>query len=252
LLHWVIALSAAAAVALVAWRLGALSWSGVVAAAAVGGAVLGFAGLGPALLLVLFFVSSSALSLLPGGGERARRDARQVLANGGLAALAALLMREEPLAATAFLGALAAATADTWATEIGLRLGKSPRSPLTWRRQAPGTSGAVSFPGTAGAALGACAVGLLGRCLTADVGTPVAAVGLAGWLAALIDSLLGAGLQAVYRCPRCGRSPQVARHEECSVRAVRVSGVPGLDNDVVNWLATGAGAAAALGLAGVL
>lgn len=252
MLDWVIALGAAAVVALVAWRLGALNWSGGVAAAAVGGAVLGFAGLGPALLLVLFFVSSSALSLLPGGGERARRDARQVLANGGVAALAAVLMREELLAGTAFLGALAAATADTWATEIGLRLGKSARSPLTWSRQPPGTSGAVSLLGTAGAAVGALAVGLLGRGLAAGVGAPVAAVGLAGWLAALIDSVLGAGLQAVYRCPGCGRSPQVARHEGCSARAVRVSGVPGLDNDMVNWVATGAGAAAAVMLSGIL
>lgn len=165
MLDWVIALGAAAVVALLAWRLGALSWTGVIAATPVGGAVLGFAGLGPALLLVLFFVSSSGLSLLPGGGERARRDARQVLANGGVAALAAVLMRKEPLAATAFLGALAAATADAWATEIGLRLGKSPRSPLTWRRQPPGRSGAVSLQGTAGAAVGALAVDLLGRWL---------------------------------------------------------------------------------------
>lgn len=252
MLHWVIALCAAAAVALVAWRFGTLSWSGVVAATPVGGAVLGFAGLGPALLLVVFFASSSALSLLPGGGERARRGARQVLANGGVAALAAAFMRAEPGAGTAFLGALAAATADTWATEIGLRLGKSPRSPLTGQRQPPGTSGAVSLPGTAGAAVGAVAVALLGRWLVGLGGGSVAAVGLAGWLAALIDSLLGAGLQAVYHCPGCGRSPQVARHEGCSVRAVRVSGVAGLDNDMVNWLATGAGAGAGSVLMGVL
>ncbi len=92
---------------------------------------------------------------------------------------------------------------------------------------------------------------LPGRWLVAGGGA-VAAVGLAGWLGSLLDSLLGAGLQAVYRCPACGRWPQVARHEGCSVRAVRVSGVPKLDNDMVNWLATGAGAAAGLVLAGVV
>ncbi len=243
----IIAVVAAAAVSAVAWRLGALERGGAVAATAVGAVVFGFGGLGAAVLLVLFFVSSSALSALPGGGERGRRGARQVLANGSVAAVAAVLMPLDDRTALAFLGALAAATADTWATEIGMRSGVTPRSILTLARRPRGASGAVSLPGTLGSAAGALAVGGAGAWLVAGGGVATAlAVALAGLAGSLFDSALGAGLQAVYRCPECGASPEVARHTGCSTRADRVSGLPGLDNDVVNWLATLAGAAVGL------
>ncbi|NIQ60053.1 MAG: DUF92 domain-containing protein, partial [Gammaproteobacteria bacterium] len=113
-------------------------------------------GLGAAVILVLFFVSSSALSRLPDGAEARRvRDARQVLANGSVAAVAAALMGWSPVAAQAFLGAVAAAAADTWATEIGVRFGGEPRSILSLRRRSPGTSGAVSPLGLLAGAAGA-------------------------------------------------------------------------------------------------
>ena len=239
-----IALISAAAVSAVAWRLGALDRGGAIAATAVGAIVFGFGGLGAAVLLVFFFVSSSALSALPGArGERGRRGARQVLANGSVAAVAAVLMSVDERAALALLGALAVATADTWATEIGVRSGATPRSILTLERRPPGTSGAVSIPGTLGSAAGALAVGGAGAWLVAGGDVRAAlAVALAGLAGSLFDSALGAGLQAVYRCPDCGAKSEVARHPGCQTRAQRSSGVPGLDNDAVNGLATLAGA----------
>jgi uncharacterized protein (TIGR00297 family) len=241
------AIAAAAAVSLVAWRLKALSGTGAVAATAVGGAVLGFGGLGAAIALVVFFVSSSALAALPGSGERGTRDARQVLANGSVAALAAVAHRTLPFADVALLGALGAATADTWATEVGTRFGRRPRSILTLRPQAPGTSGAVSMVGTVAAAAGGLAVAAAGLWLVPGVGgAAVAAVAVGGFAGSLVDSVLGAGAQAVYLCPACGAEPEVARHTGCPDRAGRVSGLPGVDNDVVNWLATAAGASVAV------
>jgi uncharacterized protein (TIGR00297 family) len=252
---WLIALAAAGAVSFTAWRLGALSLSGALSGSLVGAVVFHFAGLGAAAVLVLFFVTSSALSALPPAGERTARNARQVMANGSIAAGAAVataLFDFETAAEVAFLGAVAAATADTWATEIGVRWGRRPRSLLTLQRQPPGTSGAVSLPGSAAALVGALAVGSAGAWWLVGLhGRDAVAVALAGFIGSLVDSLLGAGPQAVYDCRACGASPQVARHSGCETRASRVRGVPGLDNDVVNWVATGMGAAAALLLRGL-
>ncbi len=240
------AAGAALAVTIPAWRLGALSVSGAIAATVVGTVVLGSAGLGPALVMVFFFLSSSALSRLPGGGERSRRGAKQVLANGFIAAAAAMASGEFPLARVAFLGALAAAAADTWATEIGTRLGRNPRSILTMRPRPPGSSGAVSIQGTTAAALGGLAVALAGSWWLGGPAGSIIAVTLAGFIGSTVDSVLGDGLQAVYSCSECGARPEVARHPGCGRPAKRMSGLPGLDNDVVNWIATAAGAAAAM------
>ena len=76
------------------WRRGALTADGAAAATAVGALTFGFGGLPASLALVAFFVSGSALSrrqTRPGEIQAAkghRRDALQVLANGGVAALA--------------------------------------------------------------------------------------------------------------------------------------------------------------------
>ncbi len=247
LLRGLIAVGAAAAVSASAWQLRALTARGAVAGTLVGSAVFGSAGLGPAVVLVAFFVSSSAPSMLPGGGARSRRGARQVLANGSVAALAACFHSLHPFADLALLGAVAAATADTWATEVGVRLGRRPRSILTLRRQPPGTSGAVSLPGTLGAAAGALAVAGAGGWLVPglDAGALIA-VALGGLAGSLADSVAGAGFQAVYRCPACGATPEVSRHSGCPERALRVSGLPGVDNDAVNLIATATGAAASV------
>lgn len=253
MLEWLMALAAAGSVSVVAWRLGALSVSGALAGTLVGAVVLASAGIGAAVVLVLFFVTSSALSALPPSGERSARNARQVLANGSIAAVAAALSGSGAAASMAFLGALGAATADTWATEAGVRLGRRPRSLLTLQPRPPGTSGAVSWPGTAAALAGALAVGLAGHWWLSGLRRRDAmAIAIAGFAGSLIDSLLGAGLQAIYHCGRCGASPQVAWHAGCPEKAVRIRGVPGLDNDIVNWITTGTGAAVAVLLRGLL
>lgn len=110
------------------WRRGALSTHGALAATAIGAATFGFGGLPASLALIAFFASGSALSrrktvtgeVVAAKGHR--RDAVQVLANGGVAALGLVLAGAgwRPGRAAA-LGALAAAAADTWASEIGVR-----------------------------------------------------------------------------------------------------------------------------------
>src|SRR6266540_3559502 len=126
-----------------------LTRGGAVAALVVGGAAVWGTGWRGLALLLAFFVSGSLLTR--GGG---RRNARQVLANGGVAAVAALLG-----AWPAFAGALAAAAGDTWATEIGAFSSSPPRLITNGAPVPRGANGGITLLGTAGGVLGAAIMG---------------------------------------------------------------------------------------------
>jgi uncharacterized protein (TIGR00297 family) len=215
-----------------------LSPRGTLAALLVGGAVAAGSGWAGLVLLFAFFLSSTWLT--PGGG---RRTATQVAANGGVAAAAALLSRLNPIWTAAFAGALAAAAADTWSTEIGGRSRSAPRL-VTTRAVVPrGTSGAVTWLGTAGGAAGSACIAIVAallRLMDPRAAVFVAAGGLAGGFA---DSVLGATVQARYRCPACGAVGEARRH--CGAAAELVSGLAWMTNDTVNLAATLIGAAVA-------
>ena len=162
-----------------------LTAAGAAAALVVGGATIWGTGWRGLLLLLAFFVSGSLLTR--GGGQR---NARQVIANGGAAAVAALLGSWP-----GFAGAVAAATADTWATEIGTRSPTAPRLITTRVRVSPGVNGGITLLGTAGGVLGAATIGGLTWVLGPRDLRLAVVVMVAGVLGMLVDSLLGATLQ---------------------------------------------------------
>ncbi|HEX8229394.1 MAG TPA: DUF92 domain-containing protein [Chloroflexia bacterium] len=254
----------AAAIGYLGYRARALSASGAVAACVVGGTVFGFGGMSAALLLITFFASSSLLSFFRAGDQAkkraaetfdkgGRRDAAQVLANGGVAALAVLLFYFFPSAffSGAFVGALAAATADTWATELGVLSKRRPRLITTGGLVQAGTSGAISLLGSAAALGGALFIGLVAGLLGRfpeggyfPVGSIVAAVGTAligGAAGSMADSLMGATIQASYYCPACDK-PTESKVHRCGTRTTLTRGLPWVNNDLVNLAATVTGA----------
>ena len=212
----------------------------------VGTLVFGIGGWTGAAALLTFFGSSTLLSRWRRGRKEAlgyekggRRDAGQVLANGGVASACLLLtLLGVPHARLLFLAALAAANADTWATEIGSALGGQSYDLRTGRRTDAGTSGAVSLAGTLAALAGAALLGLF-------AGSPkaFAVVTLAGFGGALCDSLLGATVQAQWRDP-----DNLNRWTETPRAGPPGRGWRGVGNDAVNGLCTlsGAGLAALL------
>lgn len=256
-----IAYLAAGVVAYLGYRARALTVDGALAALFVGGTVFGFGGVSWAVLLVIFFASSSALSFVKQDSTRKRaaaetfekggtRDAAQVLANGGVAALCALLHFFFPggLWLCAFVGTLAAATADTWATELGVLSAAPPRLITTWKVVPPGTSGGVTFAGSFASVTGAAAIGVAAALLGIPFSFPAEAVtlvlaGLVGGAAgSFADSLVGATVQATYWCPRCGK-PTESKVHRCGTPAQLVKGLPLVNNDLVNVTATVVGAA---------
>ena len=232
-------------VGFLAWRVRALTLSGAIVAAGVGFCHLAFGGWLAAGALLTFFGTSTALSKLGkhkkerlGFEKSGQRDAWQVLANGGVAALSAVLGHPE-----AMLGALAAANADTWATELGSLFGGKPRRVINFAPAEPGESGAVSVIGTLAALAGAALLGLLS--LYGGQGGLFLTVTLAGFIGALADSVLGATLQAQWRDKDTGRWSEIPLGHPAR-------GVSWLRNDAVNILATFVGAVTATLLRNVL
>jgi uncharacterized protein (TIGR00297 family) len=234
-------------------RAGALSRGGAVASVVVGTSIVAGASWRGAVVLGAFFAPSSALSRIARpnsyGSKGGRRDAAQVLANGAVAAAGALLSpRLGPSRARAVLaGALAAAAADTWATEIGSRSRATPRMLTSWAKAPRGVSGAVTPLGLAASVGGALSVGcaaLLVERSPIDRGRRLARIAAAGMMGALADSVLGATHQERRWCARCAMPTEAVQHD-CGTLTTVVGGVPGVTNDVVNLLCTFTGAATA-------
>lgn len=246
----------AALIAFGAYRAGALSAGGAAGAFVVGTIVFGAGGWPGAAVLFAFFLPATLLSRLGATRKRALRelgkqgprDAWQVLANGGVAALAAILTLHGGLRfACAFAGAFAAAAADTWGTEIGTLSRRPPISALTLRSVAPGFSGGITLLGTLATLAGALCVALVARLAGVAPFWPVAIGGVAG---AVADSLLGASLQALRWCPSCARECETNPHD-CGTPTQLRRGLGWLENDSVNLAATLCGAVCAFALAGL-
>lgn len=259
-----LSLLGSAAIAGFAYRRGSLSASGAGAALVVGTCIGAGGGAVWFAVLFAFFVTSTALGKVGRARKEAvkrefskgdTRDAWQAIANGGVAAAAAvgMLVWPSPVWGAAFLGAMATANGDTWATELGVLSAGEPISLVRLRRVPRGTSGAVSGLGMAATAGGALTVGLVAAAGAADFGGSVlrviAIAAIAGTMGSLADSLLGATVQSGYHCAACDRASEGERHH-CGATARHVKGVRWFDNDVVNGVATLIGAllGAALGV----
>lgn len=235
-----------------------LTASGAAAAVFVGAAVYGTGAWSNAAVLFAFFLTSVLLSrigrarkkALVDTGKQGARDATQVLANGLAASLCAMFALDgNPLWQVAFCGAFAAATADTWATEIGTLARAVPRSILTGKPVAPGISGGITPAGTAASAAGALLIAATAWLANAShAWLAIAAGGIAGSLA---DSLLGATAQALRYCAHCRRHCETDPHV-CGADTTLVRGAYWMNNDGVNFLATLTGAAVSAGVFSVL
>jgi uncharacterized protein (TIGR00297 family) len=212
-------------------------------------------------ILMAFFASSSIIGRLTGrrgsGARRraaaeamhakgGRRDAVQVCANGGLAAIMAALhaLTGRPIFMLGFAILMAAATADTWASEIGVLSRRDPVSILTLRSLPRGTSGGVSTLGLLASTGGALFIGLwfgVGYWLShgwngGEILAMVAAITGGGFLGSILDSLLGATIQAQY-WDELRRAHTERRHNSGGEPNRLTKGIHLVTNDTVNALA---------------
>lgn len=253
--RFALALTLALVVSLIAMHAHALTTSGAVASTLVGGVIVAGSGWWVGIVMIAYFLSSTVLSHWRKPIEQSdqqrgsRRDAVQVLANGGVPAVFAsmALGSGSSVWTLAAVCAIASATADTWATETGRITHAPPRSISTWKRAEPGTSGAVSLPGTLATAVGSVCIAAFmwfGHSLnwidTNSAGSiAFGLVSLAGIAGSIFDSVLGATLQARFVCPNCGRITEKVHH--CGHHpATHVSGWGWMTNDAVNLIGVAA------------
>jgi uncharacterized protein (TIGR00297 family) len=238
-------------VAYLAYRAHSLNRSGAIAATVVGTVVFGLGGWSWAILLMVFFVTSSGLSRAFKNRKRGldekfskghERDAGQVFGNGGLATFFAALHTLYPESIFPWIGfavSLAAVNADTWATELGVLNPTQPRMIINLGKQVEkGTSGGISLFGTLASLLGAVVIALPAVYLSPVGALPsetfllISFTGLAG---SLFDSFLGATVQAMYYCPTDKKETEKHPLHTCGTQTVHIRGWKWLDNDWVNF-----------------
>lgn len=252
------AVAIATVIAVLAWRARSLRTSGAIAALVIGTLALR-TGWNWGLYLIAWFAIASGLSRL--GRERKRtrtqsivaksdqRDVKQVLANGGVFAVCAVGalagVGDRDLWAVAAAASLAAAGADTWATEIGTLFGGTPWSLRAHARVPIGTSGAITWSGSAGLLAGALCLSIMSAMLNLVPRDALLAVAVGALAGAWTDTVLGAWCQERRYCPQCQESTERTIHQ-CGTTSVCTGGIEHLDNDAVNLFCTLVGAGVAL------
>ncbi len=129
-------------------------------------------------------------------GRGGARGYRNVFSNGIVAASAAVLFGvfQQPVFIVMYVGAVATATADTLASEIGVT-GGIPYMITTLKKVPVGTNGGVTVRGEAVSFLGSLIISLVALVLNVITLQMVVICTLAGFIGTNIDSLVGATLE---------------------------------------------------------
>jgi uncharacterized protein (TIGR00297 family) len=285
IIYLLIGIAVVGGLGVISVKLHAVDFSGFLAGLAVGLAIWIFTNWSWFFIIMVFFIASALFTKFKyerkrklgaaqeKGGARAWTN---VIANGGLAAFLAVMegvclffvpTGSFDIFFAGFIGVVATAAADTLATEIGLLNPHPPRLITNLRKKVvAGTSGGVSPLGELAILMGGLLTGgiallmqnfnLLGVGLfpwldMLNFGLPtgvkflIIAVG-AGFIGSTADSIVGATVQALYKCPVCGK---ITEHDiHCGEVTVHLRGYKAIDNNIVNFVTTAIGAISAFAI----
>jgi uncharacterized protein (TIGR00297 family) len=192
------------AAAIAGWRARAVTAAGAIAGWIIGVAIFVGAGLPGWIVLMASFAAAVAATQLgharklrAGIAEErgGRRGPGNAIANTGVAAWLALLSTAVVPVDVALLGmvaALATASSDTIASEVGKAWGRTTWLVTSFARVRPGTTGAVSAEGTIAGALGAALIASVAASAGLVRPAQIVDVAVAATVASLVEGVLGA------------------------------------------------------------
>lgn len=235
-------------VGLLSFRFKSVSFSGLIALVIISHLFILLNMLVPLCIIFLMFASSSIISKFKKGLKKdfllvneknGPRDYIQALANLGVGTICIVAYKlfQDDIFLFAFICSVAAANADSWATEIG---GLSKQNPLlisSFKPVPKGVSGGVTWLGIFGGLLGSAFIVLAHYCMaslytfTFSVNFYFVAV-IIGFFGMLIDSLLGVKFQVLYKTS----SGRLVEYNDPLNK--KYKGYSYIDNDMVNGLAT--------------
>ena len=230
---------------IVAYYLKAITLSGGCSAAILGMLLFIFGGWISFIALIVFFILGSGVSKI---GKRNKADAEklhervgarstvQVAANGLPSLIFAAIYYcsgIESYLLTAVM-CLAATTADTFSSEIGMLSKGTPRPILTLKPVQRGMSGGFTFLGLFGGLLGAWIISILTIPRFGISGMMAAT--MAGLLSSVLDSVLGAALQAKYQIQEDNGNILLTERKTVNGKSLKlVRGFKWINNDMVNF-----------------
>ncbi|MDI6902652.1 MAG: TIGR00297 family protein [Methanocellales archaeon] len=204
--HLILALVLMLAIGYVSYKVSIADITGALSGVLLGVLIIVFGSIKWFVILLVFFILGGVFTRYKYGykqslgiaqAEGGARGYRNVFGNGLVALILAVAegVFGGPIFLIAYLGAIATATGDTLASEIGETSKTQPRVITTFKKVPAGTSGAISLLGELAALIGSAVIGILAT-LLGMAGLHVAAITiLGGFIGTNIDSLLGATLE---------------------------------------------------------
>ncbi len=191
---------------------------------------------------IFFAIGSISSKLVPVTGDAGGRNARQVLANGGVGALCALgyFIIPDTSWIIAFLSSVAISMSDTLSSDLGILAGQQPVDIIRRTPVRKGMSGGVTFYGTVSGLIGAFIIAVSGGVLFSLTAAQILLVAGMGFSGMLADSVFGSVFQAKYADASGLLSEKPGEDRRL------IKGKSYITNDAVNLMANAGGTLLAL------
>lgn len=238
-------------ISIISYKTKQLTLSGAISATLLGTVVTLAFGTGGLLVYLFFLIAAGVLSKINQNNEiykdaeeiqdkGSRRDAVQVFANGGIVFVLAFMYILHPsiIIIIMFGASVCEAVSDTASGEVGMLFNGRTVSIITGIPQKSGLSGGVSYEGTLGGFIAAIITAMIWyTCFfTAGISTItyLFLVIVTGFSGCIVDSLMGASIQAHYYDKETDKLTEKSHDKEGHALPL-VKGIAFFDNDKVNF-----------------